>query len=291
MLECSRFFKIHQDTIKNNLIKYKIPIISDRRHRNKCLVFSKKEKEFISGCLLGDAHISRAKGKSSEFRYNSSHKDHTFFIYKFLAKFSAPKYKKGPVKVLKWDRRTKKEYTSYKFRTISNISFFDLRNKWYPDEIKKIPEKLILTHLTCLLWYIGDGGILKGKRTQEIKLSTHCFNKTDIEKILLPQLKKFNARIKNMGKNQYVIIIPKIKTECFLKFIGKCPIKSYTYKWGIIPYKNRKFKNGLIHKTNNEEIAQFYKLGNTYYKIAKEFKIEPSLVRYYLIKIYIRAFK
>ena len=89
--------------------------------------------------------------------------------------------------------------------------------------------------MTCLIWYIGDGGICHGKQTENIKLATQCFLKEEQETILLPQLQQFEATfmkgdIGSDGQRQYFIYIPHRKEEDFLKYIGDCPFDDYKYK-------------------------------------------------------------
>ena len=56
--------------------------------------------------------------------------------------------------------------------------------------------------MTCLIWYIGDGGICNSSKHngQFIKLATNCFDKEEQESILLTQLIDFDARLCKVGK-------------------------------------------------------------------------------------------
>jgi len=171
-----------------------------------------------------------------------------------------------------------------------NISFTEFRNEWYnEDGIKIIPSNLKLTPLICLLWYLGDGGLnqkYQKEETASLKLSTNCFSREDIEKILIPQLKNFEAWISNADKGQPIILIPRRKIEEFLKYIGKCPFKEYEYKWEVFPYKNKKIEvNGFeSHIHLKDKFIKEYQNGITAYNIAKSNNVDINVVKYYLRK-------
>ena len=62
--------------------------------------------------------------------------------------------------------------------------------------------------------------------------------KEEQEKILLPQLKQFEAKLMKAdlsidSRQQYFIYIPHRKEKDFLTFIGICPFDDYSYKWDI----------------------------------------------------------
>ena len=155
------------------------------------------------------------------------------------------------------------------------------------NKIKHLPESLVLTPTTCLIWYIGDGGICNSSKHngQCIKLATNCFNKEEQETILLPQLKDFDARLciagknKNDGKNQYAIYIPRKHMQDFLNYIGECPFEDYLYKWNI------KQSTRISYEDYYEEWIKMYLSGIGYTKIAKQYNADSTTVLRYLQKI------
>lgn len=254
------------------------------------ITFSDNVLSVLDGALLGDGHVAKTNG-NSQFVYRSSKIDHVVYVADFIKDYLTPETRDIKEKVT-YDKRTDKEYTSYSIRTINNSFFTELRNRWYPHGIKIIPPDIVLNNTNLLLWYLGDGGITytlkKGKvYSFQIKLSTHCFSENELSTILIPQLSKYNPylyRESNKTNNeQFSIRIPRTKSYIFLKDIGDCPIKSMQYKWDVPPYKrvNHSFKNHKVHK---EEFISLYKMGYSYYSIAKKFGIEPAAVRYHLIK-------
>lgn len=204
------------------------------------------ELEVIQGCLLGDGSLS-IKGKSSCFMYGSSNYDHTYYIWKLLKSLMTPRFKNGPVESKIYDKRTGKTYTRYEIRTKSNITFYNLRVKWYPDGIKIVPNDLQLTNTVILLWYIGDGSL--DKQHGYIKLCTDSFDTKSLE-LLNSQLQDFKSWI-NYNNNR--IFIKRIHCEKFLNHIGDCPIDTYKHKWEL-----KKLKNKDIELLGPKDHSNFY---------------------------------
>lgn len=244
---------------------------------------SAEQISVLYGALLGDGCLNIHKnGINAVFGYLSRSYQHTEFVKKYFEDYISSETHKYAY----FDTRTNHEYIHYSFKTLSNPIFTEVYHKWYQNGIKNIPNNLKLNSLICLIWYIGDGGICNLKRTQCIKLSTHCFSKEDQENILLPQLSQFEAKLMkaDVGKNneqQYFIYIPRRKIKDFLNYIGDCPFDDYQYKWAYKEYKNAMPTNHTAHES---EFCDMYKSGMTYYAIAKQFNIEPNAVKYYLKK-------
>lgn len=243
-------------------------------------MLNKNQKQVLDGAMLGDGHLS-CRYKNAELRYVSSIENHVKLIKNYFINYM-------PVKGLSAKTlihpKTNNAYTSYKLRTKQHEDFTKEYYRWYGlNNHKEIPNDLILTPLICLIWYIGDGTLSKCKRRgQELRLCTNSFNKQKLEQVLIPQLQDFDAYLRHVYNEQYHIIIPHRSINMFLQYIGDCPIEEYKYKWNFEEYKyNMTFRN---YKQYEQDIIEQYKMGHTYYKIAKNFNMVPSLVRYYLKK-------
>lgn len=187
--------------------------------KNKEIILSNEKLQILNGCLLGDGTLEKQPCKSSNFSYSSSELDHVQVAYKLLSEFASPSCKNGP----------RKRKDGFRFRTQSNIFFYKLRQKWYPEGKKIIPQDLTLSPLTCLWWYLGDGHLAKKK--QQIELATQCFNEVDID-FLVQKLHQLNFEAyKRRHRHQFAIIVPRRKVKQFLEYIGPCPVKCYNYKW------------------------------------------------------------
>lgn len=279
------YFKCSVDTVVKNLKEYGI-----KSHKtgywkqSNTIQINNHQKDILYGALLGDGCLIKHKnGVNAQFSYTSKSKQHVEFVCNDFMEYS---YKEGVKKIDVYDKRTDKIYTRYTFRTITDKGLLSEYNKWYKDGKKHIPKDLVLNPLICLIWYIGDGGLLDSKRSQYIKLSTQCFDKIEQENILIQQLSQFNAKLTKADKSkyddqQYFIYIPHKNVKMFLDYIGECPFDDYRYKWNLKEYKN---KQPMNHKEKELLFCEMYKNGMTYYAIAKEFGIEPNAVKYYLKK-------
>ena len=233
------------------MIKNGIVIDSNRKFRNEQLILSEIENQIIEGCLLGDGHITKPRGKSCQFSYCSSEYEHVYYVYSKLKRMMAKEYGNGPKKYEYFDKRTNKTYIQYSIRSQSNITFHNLRKLWYPHGIKIIPNIIKLTSTSLLFWYIGDGGLINGERCQYIKLSTNCFSDNNLLNILLPLLKCFSPKL--YGKKQKVIYIPHNKIKKFLDKVGNCPVECYSHKWKYKEYKYEIYER-LIGQQNEGKL-------------------------------------
>ena len=273
------------DTVRQNLRAYNIPSHIPNYHAHMQKIFlNKEQKDYLYGAMLGDGCLYRAKrGKNSQFIYTSKSYQHVNFV---SIPFKNILYKEGIRYVTYRDKRTNKEYDRYTFRTITDVGFENERKIWYPDGYKHIPNDLKLNSTICLIWYLGDGGICNSKKSQNIKLSTHCFKKEEQEDILLPQLSCFEAFLAKAdvgenGNQVYCIYIPRRKIKEFLEFIGECPFEDYSYKRNFKEYKNKVSEQ----QTKNEKyFIKLYLLGLTCQQIANVFDIDFNTVKKYLIK-------
>lgn len=268
------YFNVSIDTVRRNLKEYEIPSHQPRDWLiHPEIILTSKQKEIIYGALLGDGSLIKPReGENCLFSYISKSKQHIEFVCNDFIKYSI---QNGIIYSSFFDKRTNSTYNHYSFRTQANIAFTKLYGKWYSNGIKIIPKDLVLTPLTCLIWYIGDGCLSNLKRSQEIILATNCFLKEEQEQILLPQLQKFEAKLRHCSGEQYRIIIPRRKIQDFLNYIGDCPFSDYQYKWDYKDYQNQYLPN---NKEKENQIISSFLSGCSTGSIAKFFNIDRTSV-------------
>ena len=249
------------------------------------IILTDEQIQVLNGALLGDGCLYLHKnGRNAQFIYTSKSKQHVEFVSNYFKQYWSGE---GIKFYTYFDKRTNKEYSRYVIRTYTNSTFTEIYHKWYDNNgIKHVPRDLILTPLTCLIWYIGDGGIVHNNHSENIKLATQCFSYQD-QDFLIKQLQEFEARIMKAdvsivnNQQQYYIYIPHKEEKKFLNFIGPCPFSDYSYKWETKGYKTSIPQS---HRNNEQLFCDMYLKGISYYQIAKQFNVEPSVVRYYLVK-------
>lgn len=217
----------HPVTIATKIKKFGIPIRPTQGFRHEPYYLTDLQKEVINGALLGDGMIC-----GGNFIYASKSEEHVNFVWKYFKNIMSPKNKERLSKVSQFDKRTNKTYTRFFFNSQTNECFKELRKHWYRPQ-KIIPENIKLTPLTCLIWYLGDGGLVFSEKHNVycLMLATNAFKKEDLETFILPQLFEFKAKLTKREHNQYCIRIPRSKVKLFLDYIGICPVKDYAHKW------------------------------------------------------------
>ena len=241
--QCADYFGCSKKPVSNAIKKYGI---HKKLSHQTIMKMTDEMYEVLRGAMLGDGSLLvQNKSANAHLSYTSKSLQHVQFIAKYFEEYQCGK---GITSKMVYDKRTGKSYERNTFLTNRSITLTEEINKWYINKIKHIPSDLVLTPLTCLVWYIGDGGITKitdKANGQAISLSTNCFEKEEIENILLPQLSQFDARIAKagIGKNgqrQYVIRIYKKENIIkFLEYIGPCPFDDYRYKWDVAPDRRK----------------------------------------------------
>jgi hypothetical protein len=224
--------------------------------KNVRIILSTEEKQNLDGCLLGDGFLAKRDHNSSHFQYVSSQFDHVKYVWTLFNRITTPKFKGNPAYYKVFNKRTQKFYVEYRFATQSNITFYELREKWYPQGKKVVPVDLVLTPATCLLWYIGDGSLCK--TAQHITLYTNGFNVEDVD-FLTKKLNELDFEsFKILDNQQYGIRIPRRKVQKFLNYIGPCVVKCYSYKWNYRNYIH--IEDRKIHR---KKVLQLDLNGNT----------------------------
>jgi len=78
---------------------------------------------------------------------------------------------------------------AYRLCTKSYQELKDLRERWYPNGVKKVPDDIKLTPSTLFNWFVGDGSYIPGSQGS-LKLSVTCKNMREGLPTLKEKLKK-----------------------------------------------------------------------------------------------------
>lgn len=165
--------------MRNHLKANEMPILPNK--------FSKIQKDFLIGSLLGDGSIHRKYSKVNKYYYNP--------IFSLLRKTSDIEYLMWGFNIIKdfclspphnnsyVDSRTNKEYYSAAFATRRSELFVSWYDEWYGGGPKIVPKNLKLNPFIMAIWFCDDGCITMPMcpYRMNLKLSTHGFTKTDNE--------------------------------------------------------------------------------------------------------------
>jgi len=220
----------------------------------RCL--ASQERELIEGGILGDGTLIK-NPKGSAFEFDNKKADLVEWVAAQLDRLVV----RDPNERYVQSRPIGHYKGMFRFRTATWKDLDTLWEGWYQSadsEIpcgqaahhrsKQIPDGFKITPLSGLLWYLGDGSLVR-KSTKEasqvVRLATHCFPLRGLRDTLKPQLVCIlrcksdevvihaDQRVQGYPSSGYEIYIPARYVPRWLAFIGPCPeeVPSYQYKW------------------------------------------------------------
>ena len=215
--EISLEFGCHFDVISRACKKYDISIRTESERfkvRVKHAKLSDEEKQILDGIMLADGHIEKGK-IAARMTYGS----------KFLQTLEDIK---DVLPSLEFSNLWQSEKTyCWHFKSRFYSELLTERKRWYPNDLKIVPNDVYITPLSCYWWFVGDGFATD----YGVILCTDSFEK-EHKDILVYKLQEqgFNSHITpNNGR----IRIKGKSAPYFLHWIkSNVEISSqYIYKW------------------------------------------------------------
>ncbi|MFW9992277.1 MAG: hypothetical protein ACFFD4_09545 [Candidatus Odinarchaeota archaeon] len=135
----------------------------------------------------------------------------------FLTKAPQGAFWRRKVKIYKMMEKKGIDY--YQLYCNSSEELNQVRNKWYPDDIERIPSDLQLTPTACYIWYIEDGYCKKRKSglLRNVGLSTQGFLREENERLVTLLSEKIGDGSKVAKDNG--IVLNKRASIAFLEYI------------------------------------------------------------------------
>lgn len=197
------------------------------------ILASSRGGEIIFGSLLGDGHLAKLK---NGIRFEACHcihqKEYLFWKYQELKDFTGAQ----PHCTEIWDKRYKKRYKQYRFKTKIHPFFNSFYKFFYGNkgkkEIRKEFSVLFQSPLSLAVWFMDDGG--RRNDSYGIFLNTLSFT-LDEHKILQTSLRKnfsLDSRI-HWVQDGYRLYIPSKNVKYFSKIVYPYILSSMKYK---LPY-------------------------------------------------------
>lgn len=198
------------------------------------LILSEYQKEVLTGFLLGDGCLEKARNSTgARLKVGQSLKQSEFaqWLYGIFKDFvrTPPRLKEK----VKNGRR----YDELVFNTLTHQSFKSFYDLFYPKGKKIIPESINqqMTPTAFAVWFMSDGSV-KSKECRGRILNTHCFDRTEIERLIKILKEKFNLissiRTQKDGLQIYIsaksaeILNKLLKDKILPYFYYKLPFKS-----------------------------------------------------------------
>lgn len=180
--------------------------------------FSAEQHQLFVGSMLGDGNLSCPEKDS----YNPYYAITRCLADRKYLEWHASKFSDfSKTECIKdgeyFDSRTGKTYFWSKFRTRSAHLFRDMRNKWYKNGVKIVPQDLILTPLAVAVWFCDDGCIYQTTSS----FATDGFNFEEVSRLnsLLENLTKAEFSVRS-HENKFTIRGNKTATQALLESIS-----------------------------------------------------------------------
>lgn len=185
--------------------------------KNLKLEVSDRQIEILTGCLLGDAYLTKLGKIQIEQSYKQ--KDYIYWKHQELASISYSQIKE----VIRFEKQDNRSTKSLRFWT--RQYFITWRDKFYQGNRKIFPKELTdwITPLSIAVWYMDDGCYQKFDCT----LSTESFDLESREH-LIKKLKTFGIEAVARGKGKLRITNSSLNN--FFKLIDPYIHQSMKYK-------------------------------------------------------------
>ena len=186
----------------------------------------------IFGSLLGDAHAEKrlnGMGTRISFYQEDSHVEYILYLHKFLSEYGYCNSKKPVIgrrlgikgKLRKIVRFTTWTYTSFNW----------IRDIWYENNIKRVPNCIgeYLTPLALAIWIMDDAS----KVNKGLKFSTNSFTYNECLMLVNVLSENFNikASVQSAGsKDQYIIYVWKESMNDLRNIVSPYIIPEMKYK-------------------------------------------------------------
>jgi len=253
--------------------------------------FTNIQKDVLIGSLLGDGSLHKTNANSyfSKLQMHTK-KSYVDWHFKIFSEYSRKVYAIFSInKLITNDDGTigrvnvSKYLSAYSFYTFRHQNFTELRNKWYPEGVKKIPSDLNLNSRSIAIWFFDDGtNSIKHNRSASI--ATNSFTLEEVEFLkyklkefdLFPVIKIHTSKCSHKESpvlsfygrsydNLISIVKPYMLWDCF----------AYKVEW--YPAKKQWESSGKLSEVQVKEII---KIGKTksQKETAKKFNISHSAI-------------
>ena len=193
------------------------------------IFLSREQKSILFGTILGDGYLQKTGKKNARLRLEHGGKQKEYLLWKVK---KLGKLFQGKAKYLERIHPiTKRKYSYWRHQSQSVPYLGKLRNIFYPDGKKKIPEDLekYLTSLTLAVWYMDDGYYYLRDRCGYLYLGN--VSQKEAETVAQNLLEKFDitTRVKQKKKGYAIYFSPQ-ETQKLKNLIKGHIIHQFNYK-------------------------------------------------------------
>lgn len=297
--DIASFYKISIRTLSRRIADYNISY-AELTNLSRPTMLSDIQNKIITGSLLGDGSlVHHGRSKNSRYRIKQQVNKIEYVKYMndifcdFLVGTESIKIEKQKKPIMVDGKIT---YSSEEFCeaayfwTCAHPVFTELRNKWYVNGVKIIPNDLYLTPESIAHWFLEDGTNSKAGKYKSVVLCTNCFSLEEVHflKFLLKENYDIGSYVnrvfgKNVRSEQYVI---RVSASSYFDFINLVRpyiehLKCFNYKIDTSKApKNRKGTPWTGAKLTKEQVQNIRKLRPTHKlkELAEQFDVSISTI-------------
>jgi hypothetical protein len=175
------------------------------------------------------------------------------------------------------DKRTGCQYACSELRTLSHPNFARLRQRWYREGRKVVPDDLRMSPEFLLHWFLCDGACSVLRGSGQLMLCTEAFNRVEVEHL--------QRLLQTVGIDSTIMKSRRIRVrqgsiERFYDYVGESPVKCLAYKWIPKEYRVSRQVNLKPHYSRIHDL--YAKEGWSCERIAKTFGTNYFSIRYVL---------
>lgn len=199
------------------------------------------ERSIIIGSILGDGYLRIVSGRKNallEINHSITQSAYVDWKYSRLKELC----KSGPV-----IRKSNGTRIAYRFTTRQHPELSELHRLFYINDIKMIPDSLVLDPMMIAVWYMDDGSKC---RESDVYLNTQQFSEIDQKKLInLLRIMKIESSL-NRDKTYQRIRINKSSLPRFFEIISPYVVPSMAYKLSYNPVETCSERNEVVSRRN-----------------------------------------
>ena len=199
------------------------------------------ERSIIIGSILGDGYLRIVSGRKNallEINHSITQSAYVNWKYNRLKELC----KSGLV-----TRKSNGTRIAYRFTTRQHPELSELHRLFYINDIKMIPDSLVLDPMMIAVWYMDDGSKC---RESDVYLNTQQFSEIDQKKLINLLLTMKIESSLNRDKTYQRIRIKKSSLPRFFEIISPHVIESMAYKLSYNPVETCSERSGIVSRRN-----------------------------------------
>ena len=148
------------------------------REYKASLRLTSRQEQILEGMLLGDAHLERQRrATSARLKIEHSMAQATYVAWKYL---EWRDWVRTPPREKLKKNRLGTTSVNVGFSTLSHRELEAVRQRFYPDGRKIVPEDLELTPLNVAVWFMDDGS-RKSSQCRGIYFNTQSYTVEEVK--------------------------------------------------------------------------------------------------------------